>query len=164
MKLTKKQLQQLEEVLVERGWRKWNNHSKNCGIFHNEDYSWGKRVVDEEPDEYDETRYRVGVHIGVWDWTGIDPRFTKEMGEFLIGADINVMVNDNTQPTDFYYRSFADDQTNSIFCRYVVDDPEKQYLYPIDPTKEQINALVEKIERLGVLSSDFYKTIREEYK
>lgn len=164
MKLTKNQLKQLEEVLVERGWQKWNNRSKNYGIFHNEDYSWGKRVVEEEPDEYDEARYRVWVYIGVWDWSAIDPRFTEGMREFLIGTDIKVMVNDDTYPTDFCYQSFLEDQTKSIFCKYVVDDPKKQYLYPINPTKEQINELVEKIEKLGVLSSDFYKTIREEYK
>lgn len=146
MKLTKQQLNRLENILKERGY-----HRDNVSQ-HNEDFSYYK-TVEKIKDNDGETDYALIVNIPFWDFS----KFEKfEPKNFPIGFAGYITIVDNTRGTDFHYH-YLEDDSESIFENFNPNLSDHQWYTERTPSDEEINALIDNLEDIAKDSSEFYQ-------
>ncbi|MCH5167943.1 MAG: hypothetical protein J1F35_08705 [Erysipelotrichales bacterium] len=151
MKLSKNQLERLENILIERGYHK-DNVSQ-----HNEDFSYYKTIHRQKDDDH-ETKYAVIVNIPFWDFSKYDKYQPKN---FPIGFAGYIIIVDDTRGSDFHYH-YLEDESESIFSTFNPDAKDFKWYEERTPSAEEINDLIDNLEDIAMETSTFYiKTLRE---
>ena len=151
MKLSKIQLNRLENILKERGYRRDNVAQSN------EDFSYYK-TIHKQKDDDEETRYAVIVSLPFWDFSKYDRYQPKN---FPIGFAGYVMTVDDTRGTDFRYH-YLEDEADSIFSTFNPNGKDFEWYEERTPSDEEINSLIDNLEDIAMETSEFYiKTLRE---
>lgn len=164
MKLTKNQLERLERILEEKGYRKYickNNYETRThdysSVCNNESWHWYKSVEKvREEDEYGEmnTKYNAILYIAFWDYT----RYPKEVRQviWVAGAQVVVKVCDEEYCNSFEFPFYHDQKENNLFYDY---DPEAvgEWYKEREVTDDEIERLINNLEILAIECSAFYR-------
>lgn len=163
MKLTKPQLERLERMLEEKGYRKYvcKNNSPSgydySSVCHNEAWHWWKTIEKiKEEDEYGDmrTKHSVILYIAFWDYT----RYPKEVQQniWVAGTQVVVKVCDEAYCNTFEFPFYHEKEENNLFFDY---DPEAEgeWYKERQVTDKEIERLITNLETLAMECSAFYR-------
>lgn len=148
MKMTKEQLEQFEEVLRERKYKKQN-------YSHKGDFEWFNNIIKTYDEETDKS-FALCVAFRFWDFSKYE-NFQPE--EFPISFDVEIVINDNTIPAYLHHSFFGQGYGNELFSNFNpdADDKDEGKWYTVrNASKEEINDYIAAIEETAYKFKAFY--------
>lgn len=159
MRLTSTQLTQLESLLRKRGYGKYAlNDAKGYDmqhVFSNEHFQWYKVIEKiQEEDEYGDltTKSSTTIYLAFWDYNSYPNICIKP---FNIGVELMVRVCDSAYYSDFRF-PWVHEVQDSIFSNAHKDAYDNIVFKERTPTTEELNSLIDSLEKLGMECTEFY--------
>lgn len=146
MKMTKQQLEQFEEVLKERKYKKENLPYKG-------DLEWFNNIIKTYDDEADKS-FALCISFRFWDFSKYENYYIKK---FPIEFEVEIVINDNTITTYLNSDFFGKGHGIELFTDNNPDS-EGEYDWYIErnASKEEINDYIAALEETAYKFKSFY--------